>query len=93
MKGWPHLTSAGLPWQVGPSTALSSESLWKEPGMSPLSTHFLSGICPSASQVTSTMASHHCSISLGPLREKKGGTFKSQRLTELPEARKRLHST
>lgn len=36
---------------------------------------------------------HHRSINLRSLREREGGTFKSQRLTELPEARKRPRST
>lgn len=91
VREWPHLTS--LPRQVGPGTALPSKNLWKEPGMSPLPTHSVSDDCPSASWATSTTASHHLSVDLRSLRERKGGTFKSQRLTELPEAKKRLRST
>lgn len=76
-----HLTS--LPGQVGPgnSCAIQTPSF----SVSRLSV-------PPASRTTSTTASHHCSINLRSLRERKGDTCKSQRLTELPEARKRQPS-
>lgn len=76
-----HLTS--LPGQVGPgnSRAIQTPSF----SVSRLSV-------PPASRTTSTTASHHRSINLRSLRERKGDTCKSQRLTELPEARKRQPS-
>lgn len=74
------------------ATAVPSEHLGKELGMSTLPARSTSGVCPSASWVTSTTELHHGSINLRSLKERKGDTFKSQRLTELPEARKRQHS-
>lgn len=49
-------------------------------------------VCPPCLPGDFTTASHHRSINLRSLRERKGDTCKSQRLTELPEARKRQPS-